>query len=223
MQRHTHAAALATAATAWISFASTVRAQESFEDPARGQDPPQHQKRSPEVSPSLERAFLPRAGLTIGVGLGAGGMSAGSGPIDCVDCDYQPAAGGIDFHIGKLVSPRLALLLEVWATGQSVDATNNTILVQTMGLVAAQYWLTPKLWIKAGIGGAQLRYDLDDEHHGHSDEIDSGGAVMGAVGYELTATPKFAVDLQLRFGTGTYDAIGDQIHAGMLGVGCNWY
>lgn len=151
-------------------------------------------------------------------------MSAESGPIDCLGCDYEPAAAGFNFHIGGMVNPRLAILFEVWGTGQQVTASGDEVLMQTMAMVALQYWLTPQLWIKGGIGGAHLSLSVDDGF-GDSDslEIDDGGAVMGAIGYELMSTRKFAIDLQLRLGSGTYDGIDDQIHSGMVQIGFNWF
>ena len=169
-------------------------------------------------------AFFNRRGLAIGFGFGVGGMSAESGPIECVGCDYEPAAVGVDFHIGAMINPRFALLFEVWGTGQAVDADGRTVLVQTMAMAALQYWLTPQLWLKGGLGAAQLSYSFDDGY-GETDsaEIDSGGAIMGAVGYEIMSGRKFAIDLQLRVGSGTYEGISDQINAGTLSVGFNWF
>ena len=74
--------------------------------------------------------------MSIGFGFGVGGMSADSGPIECFDCDYEPIAGGVDFHIGAMLSPRFALLFEAWVTGQALDADGRTLLMQSMGMVA---------------------------------------------------------------------------------------
>jgi hypothetical protein len=173
--------------------------------------------------PPVENAggFFNRRGLAIGFGFGIGGMSAESGPIECTGCDYEPAAGGVDFHIGAMINPRLALLFEVWGTGQAVDAEGRTVLVQTMLMGAIQYWLTPQLWLKGGLGASQLSYSIDDGYETNSSEIDSGGGVMGAIGYEVMSGRKFAIDLQLRVGRGTYERISEQ--AGTFSVGFNWF
>ena len=168
--------------------------------------------------------FFNRRGLAIGFGFGIGGMSTDSGPIECYDCDYEPAAVGVDFHVGAMLNPRLALLFEIWGTGQAVEASGRTMLMQTMVMGAIQYWLTPQLWIKGGLGGASLTYSIDDPDYGSdSQEIDSGGAVMGAIGYEIMSGRKFAIDLQLRGGVGTYEGINDRIKSGALSVGFNWF
>ena len=161
-----------------------------------------------------------RRGLILGFGLGIGDMSADSGPIDCIGCSYNPLAGAFDFHIGGMLNPRLALLFELWGALKTLDASGTESLVQTMAMVAAQYWLAPRLWIKGGLGAAHLSYSYDD---GYSDPIDDGLGAMGAVGYEILISPRFAIDLQLRLGTGSYEGIAEQIHVGTAGVGFNWY
>jgi len=172
--------------------------------------------------------FFYRQGLAMGFGLGVGNMSFESGPIECYDCETDPAAVGFDFHIGGMLRPRMALLFEVWGTTKQVDYAGNTLFTQALVMGALQYWLTPQLWIKGGLGIATLSYSID----GESVEVEcgqpngepcTGGAVMGAVGYEIMSSRKFALDLQLRLGTGVYQGIDDQVNAGTLGVGVNWY
>jgi hypothetical protein len=46
---------------------------------------------------------------------------------------------------------------------------------------------------------------------------------MGAGGYELLHAPNFAIDLQLRLGSGNYDGISEQVNVLMVGLGANWY
>lgn len=166
---------------------------------------------------------MERHGFTLGFGFGIGGMSNDNGAIECGNCDYQPASVGFDFHLGGMVNPRLALLGEIWGTGQAVDASGTTVLVQTMVMFAVQYWATPQLWLKGGIGGANLSYSIDDGYDQYSNDVDSGAAIMGAVGYELLSSPRFSIDLQLRVGSGSYDKLNDHIDTGMLGLGFNWY
>ncbi len=175
--------------------------------------------------------FHRRRGLAIGFGFGIGGMQSENGPIRCDGCDYDPIAGGFDFHVGGMLNPRLALLFEVWGTGQQLDAVGANTLMQTMVMVAAQYWVTPQLWIKGGIGAANLSISSDDGF-GDTNSIDigAGAALMGAVGYEVMSSRKFSMDLQFRLGAGTYQddgnggvGINDQITTGMFGVGFNWY
>lgn len=173
--------------------------------------------------PPIHAPYWQRRGLTIGFGFGVGGMSAESGPIECAGCDYDPAAGGFDFHIGGMISPRLALVFEIWGTAQALESSGRTMLVQTMAMVGLQYWLTRQLWIKGGVGAANLSVSYDDGRGGDSEDIDTGGAIMGAIGYEIMSSRRFAIDLQLRVGSGTYSGIDDQINAATFGVGFNWF
>ncbi len=105
--------------------------------------------------------------------------------------------------------------------GRSHAATS---LVQASAMVAIQYWLTPQLWIKGGIGGANLGYSYDNgsTQNSDSESIADGGAAMGAVGYELLSAPRFSIDAQLRMIVGSYDQ-GQDVSGGSIGVGFNWF
>lgn len=166
-----------------------------------------------------------RRGLTLGVSLGIGGMDSDTGAIYCDGCDYQPVAGGGSFHIGGMLNPRLALLFEVWSTGKQLDAVGANSLWQHLVMVAAQYWVSPQLWLKGGIGFAHLSLQYDDGYYYEDQPVADGGALMGALGYEVLAGPRFSVDLQLRLGMGSYEGLGfgDQIQSGTFGAGLNWY
>jgi hypothetical protein len=164
-----------------------------------------------------------RSGLAIGFGFGLGGMEADSGPIRCDRCNYDPVAGGFDFHIGAMLQPNLALLFELNATGQRLDAVGAEYLNQIQLMAALQYWITPMLWIKGGVGSSHLSISYDDGYGGDTADLDSGLGLMGAIGYEILHSSRFAIDLQLRLSSGTYGGLEDEIHAGILGVGFNWY
>lgn len=171
-----------------------------------------------------EPGFFMRYGFTIGFSLGVGGMSSDSGIIEsCDNCDYQPAAVGFDAYLGGMVNPRLAIMGEVWAMGQAVESSGRTTLMQTMLLATAKYWITQQLWIKGGLGIANLSYSYDTGYDTVSDDIDAGGAIMGAIGYELLSNPRFALDLQLKGGAGTYDGIGEQVSTGLVNLGFTWF
>ena len=86
-------------------------------------------------------------------------------------------------------------------------------------MIAGQYWLTPQLWIKGGIGLAHLQ--ADDDYFTY--DVGSGGAIMGALGFELMSARNFAVDLQGRIIQGSYNGLDDSVTSGTIGVGLNWY
>ena len=154
------------------------------------------------------------------------GFSGGLGYMrdDIGDVGDGTVAGSVSGHIGGFLGPRFALMFELQANVQQLDATDQfgdpISLVQTAAMVAAQYWLTPQLWIKGGIGVANLQ--LQGEFT--SGEIASNGvAVMGAVGFELFSSRYMSVDLQGRIINGSYDGTGDNITSGTIGVGINWF
>src|SRR5450432_497362 len=100
--------------------------------------------------------FHDRTGrLAWGGSLGLGGMhDDGSGIASCDNCSNAPAFEA-DFHLGGMIGPRFALLFEAQANGRTVhsDALNgDTLFTQTAGMIAGQFWLTPQLWIKGGLG-----------------------------------------------------------------------
>jgi hypothetical protein len=176
----------------------------------------------------LPGGFYDRTGrLALGFSIGLGAMNDSVGDINCPSCDYNPAAFEVDMHIGGMITPRLALMLEIQGNGQTVDSVDGgagtVTLVQGTALAAAQYWLTPRLWIKGGVGAAHLSYDFNDAYGTQSQPIDNGAAVMAGLGYEVYATREFAVDLQGRIIEGSYKGIDDQITSGTIGVGFNWY
>lgn len=165
--------------------------------------------------------FHNRAGrLTFGLGGGLGYMRDDTGSITCSTCDFNPLAVEGDFHIGGMLSPRLALMLEGQINFQQIDAStfDGQFLTQGALMFAAQFWLLPQLWIKGGIGGANLHVDQGV----FTDDIGNGGALMGAIGVELFSARNFALELQGRLIEGLYR---DDYHvtSGTIGVGINWY
>ncbi len=172
----------------------------------------------------LPGGFHNRVGRLIsGVSIGVGGMhDDGSGITNCGNCDYNPAAIEIDGHLGGMISPRFALMAELQVNAQTVhsDVINgDTVLSQSALMLAGQFWLTPQLWVKGGIGFAHL--DAQDTYTQY--DFGGGGAIMGGVGFELLSARFFAVDLQARLIEGTYHGLDDHITSGTIGVGLNWY
>lgn len=181
--------------------------------------PPQPSPAAAPIAPIYPAANL-RRGITFGLGAGIGGMESNSGPIECWNCE-DSVAGSFDAHVGFMLSPRMALQFEVWGAGQALDAEASATLVQVLALGTVKFWLQPRLWIKGGVGSAHLSMSYADSNE--PDEIDTGAAVMGAIGYEMIHRPRFALDLQLRGGAGTYEGIEDRVSQGMLQLGLSWF
>lgn len=184
----------------------------------------------PAPSGQYPGGFHNRTGrLMFGFSLGIGGMSDKGGSINCSGCDYNPVSGQISGHLGGFLGPRFALMGEVQANVQTLqsDAVNgDTTLTQGALMLAAQYWLTPQLWIKGGIGFASLQ--VDQSYYGDgvidaSSVPENGTALMGAIGFELLSARFFSIDLQGRILNGSYKGLDDNITAASVGIGINWY
>ena len=174
--------------------------------------------------PPVPGGFHNRTGrLAWGFSIGLGGMhDDGSDITQCDNCNYSPVTVEADGHIGGMLSPRFALLGEFQVNAQTVhsDAFNgDTVLSQGALMLAGQFWVTPQLWLKAGIGVA----DLQAQDAEYNIDLGSGGAVMAGAGYELLSARNFAVDLQARIIEGEYNSGNDHITSGTIGLGLNWY
>jgi len=206
------------ALAAVVMVPALASAQPSSAPPPSGgyySQPPQ------PVSPYHHRAGTPM----IGFGLGLGGMEIGDRDVECSTCDYEPIGVEADFHIGGMLSERFALMLELQANAETVDDSiyGTTTLTQGVAMIAGQYWVSPRLWIKGGIGAAHLAYEYDDYYGAGSEPVDDGAAIMGAIGYEVIATRGFGLDLQGRIISASYDGIDDNVTAATIGLGLSWY
>ena len=166
-------------------------------------------------------------GLVWGIGLGLGGMSSKDGPIECSNCTYNPLSIEFDAHVGGMLSPRLALMFEMQANAQPVEEVGggegDKSLAQFAFMAAAQYWITPRLWAKGGLGFGTLSWNYNDSLGTQEEPIDDGSAFLLSAGYEILAGRDFAIDVQGRYVVGSYDGIQDQISSGTIGLGVNWY
>lgn len=160
--------------------------------------------------------------LIFGVSLGLGGMSENGEDIECFNCEYSTLSGQGSLHLGGFVAPRFAIMGELQANVQTLEANGfdgNTTLVQTALMLAGQFWLTPQLWIKGGIGFANLQ--VQDDYY--ESQPENGGAIMGAIGFEVFSSRRFSVDIQGRLLNASYDSLDSNITAGSVGVGFNWF
>jgi hypothetical protein len=179
---------------------------------------------APPSGSTFPGGFHNRTGrLIFGFSFGVGGMSDSGGDIECVNCDYGTLTGQLSGHIGGFLGPRFALMGEAQANMQTLatDGIDDTVLVQTALMLAGQYWLTPQLWIKGGIGFANLQ--VEDTYFGPVSRPENGGAIMGAIGFELLSARNFSIDLQGRLINGAYKGIDNNITAGSIGIGINWF
>ncbi|HVZ73995.1 MAG TPA: hypothetical protein VHJ20_16560 [Polyangia bacterium] len=189
--------------------ASTAQAQQYYRrPPPPGYGPP------PGYYPPPP-AYYPRYrnGLVVGFAIGGGGISAS----DCLP-GYCGGAFSGEFHIGGMLTDRLALEGDIWGNVRGVSGTDGS-LAQTFWSAALQFWPIEPLWLKGGLGIAHIP---GDDAAAINDETALG--LMLAAGVEVVQIRNFAFDIQLRFGHGFYsDADGGGLTNYALLFGFNWY
>ncbi len=159
-----------------------------------------------------------RRGVIVGASVDGGDMGCETKSGE--DCGGQKAAGGFSGHLGGMLTPRLALMGEVWAMGASQNNVTNT---QVMANFAIRGWATRRLWLQGGIGFARSKVEYDaGSGLMTTDESATVPAFMAAIGFELVHTHEFGLDIEARSGTGFYE--GDaRIYNGAIGVGASWF
>jgi hypothetical protein len=171
--------------------------------------------RAQPVSAYYEDQIALRDGLTIGVGLGVGHLECGG-----AGCDGVTEAAGADVHLGAMLTPRLAIVAELWAMGHRADRVDITHTLATLG---AQVWLLPRLWVRAGAGVAHADFGFGGALADVPDRTETVPGAVAGVGLELVTSRGFALDLQLRGGSGLYDDGDTRVHDVALSLGMSWY
>lgn len=170
--------------------------------------------RAPEVEPVVVIEDQTRSGLTIGGGLGFGHIAC-----EGVDCSGYNEAGGFDVHIGSMIAPGAAVLLDIWGMAHQED---RATFRQGIATAALRVWALPRLWIQGGVGAAQAEWDYDADVIEFESRSETVPAVVGAIGVELLASPSFGLDVALRAGTGLYED-DVRVRNVSLGIGLNFY
>ena len=154
-----------------------------------------------------------RRGWNVGVGLGGGEISC-SGP----GCDDVTEAGSLNLQVGTMLRPRLRAVLDLWGMAHKEEdfAVNQTLL--TAGL---QIWVINRLWLRGGVGIATAGFNYDGDLADTDDERHSTVGLAGCIGFEILSRRSFALDLELRGGTGFYD--DKRAHNGAFNIGVTWY
>jgi len=173
--------------------------------PPPGYGPPPPYGPPPAPPPGIQRQ-----GFIVGFSIGGGAMM-----VNCDGCDSQSGVA-FDLHLGGMINPTLAI---VWDGSGVAHTESNFTLVNAINTVALQYWATPQLWVKGGVGIGRL--SVSDENGQTIAQSDTAGAAMGAVGFEVMQGQSFALDLSLRVVPVFYD--GDTVTNTALNIGFNWY
>jgi hypothetical protein len=165
-----------------------------------------------------ERGFWPRRGIYGGVGLGVGQLSYG-----CDGCDdLNWSAIGFHGHFGFRFNPQIGIFADGYGLGADIsdEIGFDAILVNAMWNFGAQYWITPPLWIKGGIGVARQQISTDED----TEDSDSASSILLAIGYEVLHSPNFSIDIDFRVGAGFYDEeFGGTVTNVGLQFSVNWH
>jgi hypothetical protein len=170
----------------------------------------------PQVQPPTERS-----GYHIGFSGGVGTMDSDAGEFACAGC--EAVAGTFDFHVGKMLNGKFALQGELWFQGQNLEAGGTASINQTMITVAAQYWLHPRFWLKAGLGLASLTLSYDDGFGQQNESLGNGTAVHLAAGFEIIHSRSFSLDALVKTGAGSYADRDETVSTTSFNLGVNWY
>jgi hypothetical protein len=202
-------------------------------------DPPPPVENGPELgSPETRRFF--------------GGFSLGRGSIEiaCPGCDgVAPITEGLSYsgHVGWMVLPRVAVLLEHWSISYNdrgtewFDDSAEHLIAQRMTTIDGQVWIGSRLWLRGGVGVGKHVSDsryakpwlYDDGGNLRArtgapiDEPDHAGdwtpAVTGAIGYEWARNQRLALDVQLRAGATRRPADEYQVYDTAIVFGASWF
>lgn len=154
-----------------------------------------------------------RSGWNLGFGLGGGEISC-TGP----GCDDVTEAGSLNLQIGKMLRPRLRAVADLWFMAHSEE---DFTVHQTLLTAGFQYWIINRLWLRGGVGLARAGFTYDGDLADSDDENHSTIGLAGGIGFEILSRRTFALDLELRGGTGFYDDV--RAHNGAFTIGFTWY
>ncbi|MBX7187127.1 MAG: outer membrane beta-barrel protein [Vicinamibacteria bacterium] len=155
---------------------------------------------------SRDASAIERKGFIIGVGVGGGSMG----------CDGCKSTSGVAaaFHVGGMLTEKVALVLDSSGISRSEDGGTLSSVVAGP---AVQFWHSPRVWVKGGVGGGFLQASYDKV----TVTSDAGLGFMGGLGVDVLQKKKFTIDLQFRVTTAKIE--GDRYNNVFGLVGFNFY
>jgi hypothetical protein len=139
---------------------------------------------APPPPPPPPRSVIDRP-FTIGGGGGFGGLQF----KDSAGNVQTTSAGAFTFRIGLGLRPGLILM---WDMEGAIADNNVTTYRQTANLAALQLFLTNRLFLKGGLGVAQV----NQRSNAFSGSSDLAAAAMGGIGYELIQGWHWSFDIE---------------------------
>lgn len=137
------------------------------------------------------------------------GFSMGAGTAACESCDTKQGVA-IGFHIGGLLTERVALLFDF---GAVAFEDRGHSYQHGVGGLAAQYFVNRRVWLKGGVGLAQ--FSIDDSLGPRR-----LGGFVGA-GVDLVQRGRFALDVNGRLAVGRHP--GGIVRNTSAQIGFTWY
>jgi hypothetical protein len=123
---------------------------------------------------------------------------AAAGATRLASLPASEASAGLSFHGGYAFSRRLALLVHV----QLVAGVESGFSSAQGGLML-RVWPTSRLWLEAGPASGDLTYGYEGTVV--EEFTDTGYGVRTGAGLTLIHEPRWALDLEARFGTMAFD------------------
>lgn len=164
-----------------------------------------------------------RRGIMVGIGLNGGHMLFEDADGSSGESFNQSYGGEV--HVAYMVSKRLALSLEGWGMYHAYTnffGTESTVS-HVIATIGPQFWVLPRLWIRGGLGYARASWTNEIPITGDvvQGETENRPGVSFGLGLEVVSGPNFALDVQLRGGTGFYEN-AEASNVG-VGVGLTWF
>jgi hypothetical protein len=153
------------------------------------------------------------------------GASIGFGRLGCDDngndCSGSGAnqAGYLAVHGGVMVSSNVAIMGDLWGMAHTEERFTVSQILLT---AAVRVWPVQRFWLEGGLGIARAGIEYDAGVYQYMSRSDVVPAAMLGLGVEVISRRNFALDVELRAGTGFYN---DDVSVWIvsLGVGVNWY
>jgi hypothetical protein len=141
------------------------------------------------------------------------GLGVGGGKITCDGCESL-SGPAVEIHLGGMLTDKMALVFDGSGVSREEDGVTLTSVVAGAAL---QYWVSPRVWVKGGIGSGQVRAS------GNDIDVSSerGLGFLGGIGVEVVQKKRFAIDLQARFTTAKIE--GERTNNVFALVGFNFY
>ena len=171
----------------------------------------------------LSPPTLERNGFMWGFSVGGGTLTGENCSGEELECSESGAA--VSVSIGAALQPKLGIMLD--GSVVMIPLDHDYALNHVVSTIALQYWVSPNVWIKGGLGVGRFTIsDPDGEQVGESQE---GAAIMAGAGYEIYQGSSFVIDLQTRIAVVQYEISNESSSRSetftnaSVAVGFNWY